>query len=728
MHRGSFFLLLIGIIEVIQCGKIESPSNFNDASVAVLDCTQKHPNVYFDISRKEWMVHSYDTRCYQSNDELLDLCRMTYPDLNVQNVMRMNEPVKFTVYACSTNDNFEAKVLSLENSRGCSKLLKKSVMPYKCLHGDYQAENLYIPPKCLYQHLIINEGCQSQDHLNLLAAEKCKLSEATVNSSILLKWCDGVATFTGIEFVCCPNKYDFIATDKNYEDEDIDDDYDGYDEKSSYDFGYDDYNDVYSSNENEKKVLYGAEEKFIDNQKEDFNKITPTQMAEVQKLNEMKKDMNKLNANEFIENFNKVLAIVQAFDVAKEEESDLEAVEGTREQKEQYEKQKHFIITSIQNSTENLIKEKQSTTAYLTGSKDDKNNILYEPMLRNLDDQYQVRFDRLNKEKERLLLQEEISYEQQVQGRLNEKKLNTVKDLNRNMQEQEHKSIPETNLEALVGALNDFLIAQENDRLHMVSVYKKLKAYFPEQVYERSQSIINHLDSIDKTINETTSIFTLKFKLLSKCILPILREHLSRYNQVRTDSKTIRNELKNLQSNHIVTDLRSTKSPMVDLGKSNGNVVQDMNLNSKNTKFEYYDDDIYDNDDYNIEENDSKIDNDEAYEDGDDYDYIDSEESYENYDDIETNKKDNINIKRLNGKSSSISSMILIAAVLLGIFFSLLLMYVLVRRKRLRTETIVKHGFLPVDTTNPEDRHINNMQTNGYENPTYKYFENNVQA
>jgi amyloid beta A4 protein len=33
-------------------------------------------------------------------------------------------------------------------------------------------------------------------------------------------------------------------------------------------------------------------------------------------------------------------------------------------------------------------------------------------------------------------------------------------------------------------------------------------------------------------------------------------------------------------------------------------------------------------------------------------------------------------------------------------------------------------GFMEVDqSASPEDRHIANMQINGYENPTYKYFE-----
>lgn len=33
-------------------------------------------------------------------------------------------------------------------------------------------------------------------------------------------------------------------------------------------------------------------------------------------------------------------------------------------------------------------------------------------------------------------------------------------------------------------------------------------------------------------------------------------------------------------------------------------------------------------------------------------------------------------------------------------------------------------GFIEVDqAATPEERHVANMQINGYENPTYKYFE-----
>jgi amyloid beta A4 protein len=41
--------------------------------------------------------------------------------------------------------------------------------------------------------------------------------------------------------------------------------------------------------------------------------------------------------------------------------------------------------------------------------------------------------------------------------------------------------------------------------------------------------------------------------------------------------------------------------------------------------------------------------------------------------------------------------------------------------------TFSKKGFVEVDqTASPEERHLAAMQMNGYENPTYKYFEATV--
>ena len=61
--------------------------------------------------------------------------------------------------------------------------------------------------------------------------------------------------------------------------------------------------------------------------------------------------------------------------------------------------------------------------------------------------------------------------------------------------------------------------------------------------------------------------------------------------------------------------------------------------------------------------------------------------------------------------------------------FVIIVVGIVVLRKRAQ-RVPVNHGFVEVDqvAASPEERHVANMQINGYENPTYKYFEMNGNA
>jgi hypothetical protein len=65
----------------------------------------------------------------------------------------------------------------------------------------------------------------------------------------------------------------------------------------------------------------------------------------------------------------------------------------------------------------------------------------------------------------------------------------------------------------------------------------------------------------------------------------------------------------------------------------------------------------------------------------------------------------------------------------LGILLSAILIFSTIKRKQIQSRKAIKQGFMPVEQSNPEDQQISNMQLNGYENPTYKFFEtNNLQV
>lgn len=73
---------------------------------------------------------------------------------------------------------------------------------------------------------------------------------------------------------------------------------------------------------------------------------------------------------------------------------------------------------------------------------------------------------------------------------------------------------------------------------------------------------------------------------------------------------------------------------------------------------------------------------------------------------------------RKDGKSVyftlAFAGMALMAAIVVGVAVA----------KRRSSRSPQSQGFIEVDqAATPEERHVANMQINGYENPTYKYFE-----
>ncbi|XP_036366543.1 amyloid-beta precursor-like protein isoform X3 [Octopus sinensis] len=72
--------------------------------------------------------------------------------------------------------------------------------------------------------------------------------------------------------------------------------------------------------------------------------------------------------------------------------------------------------------------------------------------------------------------------------------------------------------------------------------------------------------------------------------------------------------------------------------------------------------------------------------------------------------------------NSPANSVVGIAIGGVAVFIIILVAVVMLRRRSQRQR--VTHGFVEVDpAASPEERHVANMQMNGYENPTYRYFE-----
>ncbi|EFX86398.1 hypothetical protein DAPPUDRAFT_313180 [Daphnia pulex] len=78
----------------------------------------------------------------------------------------------------------------------------QSVKPYRCL-GAFQSEALLVPEQCVFDHVHNASRCWSYDEWNATAATACSARDLKLRSFAILLPC-GVDLFSGVEFVCCP--------------------------------------------------------------------------------------------------------------------------------------------------------------------------------------------------------------------------------------------------------------------------------------------------------------------------------------------------------------------------------------------------------------------------------------------------------------------------------------------------------------------------------------------
>ena len=80
------------------------------------------------------------------------------------------------------------------------------------LVGNFESDALLVPPRCRFEHMHFTTECQTHDQWHERAAKKCNDEGMIVKDYGVLIPC-GVGTFTGVEFVCCPDDVSEYATD-----------------------------------------------------------------------------------------------------------------------------------------------------------------------------------------------------------------------------------------------------------------------------------------------------------------------------------------------------------------------------------------------------------------------------------------------------------------------------------------------------------------------------------
>uniref|UniRef100_A0A8C2L5T0 Amyloid-beta A4 protein n=1 Tax=Cyprinus carpio TaxID=7962 RepID=A0A8C2L5T0_CYPCA len=147
-------------------------------------------NMHINIQSGKWEPDPTGTKsCIGTKEGILQYCQEVYPDLQITNVVEANQPVSIQNWC--------------KMGRHQCRSHTRIVVPYRCLVGEFVSDALLVPDKCKFLHQERMDMCESHLHWHTVAKESCGDRSMNLHDYGMLLPC-GIDRFRGVEFVCCP--------------------------------------------------------------------------------------------------------------------------------------------------------------------------------------------------------------------------------------------------------------------------------------------------------------------------------------------------------------------------------------------------------------------------------------------------------------------------------------------------------------------------------------------
>ncbi|XP_062818668.1 amyloid beta precursor like protein 1 isoform X2 [Anolis carolinensis] len=148
--------------------------------------------LHLNVQTGRWEPDASGTHtCFRTTDEIRSYCQEVYPELQITNAVEGTQPV--------TIDNWCKK------GRPKCKGHQHIVVPYQCLVGEFVSEALLVPDKCKFLHQEKMDSCETYLYWHSVAKEACSEEDLELHSYGMLLPC-GADRFRGVEYVCCPSR------------------------------------------------------------------------------------------------------------------------------------------------------------------------------------------------------------------------------------------------------------------------------------------------------------------------------------------------------------------------------------------------------------------------------------------------------------------------------------------------------------------------------------------
>uniref|UniRef100_H2LJY4 Amyloid-beta A4 protein n=1 Tax=Oryzias latipes TaxID=8090 RepID=H2LJY4_ORYLA len=641
-------------------------------------------NMHINVQTGKWESDPSGTKsCIGTKEGILQYCQEVYPELQITNVVEANQPVSIQSW-CKKGR---------KQCRGHMHI----VVPYRCLVGEFVSDALLVPDKCKFLHQERMDQCESHLHWHTVAKESCGDRTMTLHDYGMLLPC-GIDRFKGVEFVCCPTEVERNAdsAERDADDSDVwwggvETDYaDNRSEREVVDDGLD--NDQDGDGEEDEEVV---EEDDEDDQNDDFDALDDDDEEAGEPTASVAMTTTTTTTTESVEEVVRV-------PTAKPSSSD--AVDHYLETPADENEHAHFQKAKESLEAKHRERMSQVMREWEEAEREAKN--LPRADKKAVIQRFQETVEALEQEaaSERQQLVE--THMARVEALLNDRRRLALESYLTALQEDPPRP------RHVFSLLKKYVRAEQKDRQHTLKHFEHVRMVDPKKAAQiRPQmtfSVLTHLRVIEERMNQSLGLL---YKVpgvaddIQDQVAEVLqREQAEMAQQLANLQTDVRVSYGNdaLMPNQEAGDGQSDLLPQEDVG-----FIHPESFNQPNTENQVCDDAFF-------------------------YFFLlvtgmkmDAVPELRMETDNRQSAEYAVHHQKLVFFAEDVGSNkgAIIGLMVGGVVIATVIVITLVMLRK-KQYTSIHHGVIEVDAAvTPEERHLSKMQQNGYENPTYKFFE-----
>ncbi|XP_015477584.1 amyloid-beta precursor protein isoform X4 [Parus major] len=647
-------------------------------------------NMHMNVQNGKWESDPSGTKtCIGTKEGILQYCQEVYPELQITNVVEANQPV--------TVQNWCKRGWKQCNGH------PHIVVPYRCLVGEFVSDALLVPDKCKFLHQERMDVCETHLHWHTVAKESCSEKSMNLHDYGMLLPC-GIDKFRGVEFVCCPLAEESDNLDSaDAEDDDSDVWWGGAD--ADYADGSDDKAVEEQAEEDEELTVEEDEDADDDDDDDDGDEI-----EEAGEEYEEATERTTIIATTTTTTTESVEEVVRAASTPDAVDKYLETP-GDENEHAHFQKAKERLEAKHRERMSQVMREWEEAERQAKNlPKADKKAVIQH---------FQEKVESLEQEAANERQQLVETHMARVEAMLNDRRRIALENYITALQ-----TVP-PRPRHVFNMLKKYVRAEQKDRQHTLKHFEHVRMVDPKKAAQIRSQVMTHLRVIYERMNQSLS-FLYNVPAVAEEIQDEVDELLQKEQNYSDDvlANMISEPRISYGNDALMPSLTETKTT-VELLPVDG----DFSLDDLQPWHPFGVDSVPANTENEVEPVDARpaADRGLTTRPGSGLTNVKTEEISEVKMDAEFRHDSGYEVhhQKLVFFAEDVGSNkgAIIGLMVGGVVIATVIVITLVMLKK-KQYTSIHHGVVEVDAAvTPEERHLSKMQQNGYENPTYKFFE-----